>query len=542
MQLDTMTNVGGEAMVEVPLHHDRDNAELTRLGKKPVLKRNFGFVSMLAFSCTVMVTWEGVLLSFAISFTDGGFSGSVYEYIFVWIGTLAAFSSMGELASMAPTAGGQYHWTSMLAPKFCRKIFSYFIGWHTMLGWHAIVASGCSVCAYLVRGLMILSNSSYRLNAWELLFLYWAILVLALSVNTLISRQLPNIESFILIHHMFGFFAILIPLVYFAPHGDAKAIFTSFNNGGAWPNDGTSFLIGCLGPAYSLLGADSAAHMSEEIRNAAVNVPRAMVFSILLNGTLGFGMLISALFCVGNTDLVLHSATHISFMEIFRQAVGSLSGALTMASLVTILIICANISFVATASRMTWAFSRDRGTPGWQILRRVEPRTTLPLMSIAVTMIIATIFSLIGLGSTTAFSGLGMSCLYTSYFIGNTFLLWRRLTGSIKPYSIRDKILANTPEADYLTWGPWKITEPFGTIINAFGCAYLFVVMIFSFWPTKNHPRLDNMNYSSLVYGAFTVIIVFYYFLWGKRTYTGPVVEIHRAEARCHSRIYRPRL
>ena len=58
---------------------DRDRADLLRLGKKQVLKawvsnvrmiktlayhkqRNFGFMSMLGFSCTVLVTWEAVLM------------------------------------------------------------------------------------------------------------------------------------------------------------------------------------------------------------------------------------------------------------------------------------------------------------------------------------------------------------------------------------------------------------------------------------------------------------------------------------------------
>lgn len=38
-----------------------DDATLARLGKKPVLKRNFGFMTILGFSCTVLITWEGSL-------------------------------------------------------------------------------------------------------------------------------------------------------------------------------------------------------------------------------------------------------------------------------------------------------------------------------------------------------------------------------------------------------------------------------------------------------------------------------------------------
>lgn len=41
--------------------YSRDERDLRRLGKKPVLKRNFGFMQILGFSCTVLVTWEGIL-------------------------------------------------------------------------------------------------------------------------------------------------------------------------------------------------------------------------------------------------------------------------------------------------------------------------------------------------------------------------------------------------------------------------------------------------------------------------------------------------
>ena len=60
---------------------DRDAADLARLGKKPVLKasselliqplvftlimflqRRFGFMSLLGFSCTILITWEGILM------------------------------------------------------------------------------------------------------------------------------------------------------------------------------------------------------------------------------------------------------------------------------------------------------------------------------------------------------------------------------------------------------------------------------------------------------------------------------------------------
>lgn len=111
--------------------------------------------------------------------------------------------------------------------------------------------------------------------------------------------------------------------------------------------------------------------MSEEIRNAEVIVPRVMVFTVLLNGIMGFGILIAVLFCMGDVDAALSSPTGFPFMEIFQQAVGSSKGAQTMASILVIMMLCGTISLVASASRMTWSFARDRGLPGWVHLSKV---------------------------------------------------------------------------------------------------------------------------------------------------------------------------
>ena len=66
--------------------------------------------------------------TFGIGFENGGPSGVVYTFLIVWAGTLATFISLAELSSMVPTAGGQYHWVSILAPPFCQKLFSYVVG------------------------------------------------------------------------------------------------------------------------------------------------------------------------------------------------------------------------------------------------------------------------------------------------------------------------------------------------------------------------------------------------------------------------------
>lgn len=111
--------------------------------------------------------------------------------------------------------------------------------------------------------------------------------------------------------------------------------------------------------------------MSEEIQNASRVVPTSIITTIVINGSLGLGMILTVLFSLGNVEKALKSPTGYPFMEIFLEATESVAGSTVMASIITILGLCATVGGMASASRMIWSFSRDRGIPGWKILSRV---------------------------------------------------------------------------------------------------------------------------------------------------------------------------
>ena len=41
--------------------------------------------------------------------------GTVWVYVATWFCSIAVVASMAEMASMAPSSGGQYHWVSEFA-------------------------------------------------------------------------------------------------------------------------------------------------------------------------------------------------------------------------------------------------------------------------------------------------------------------------------------------------------------------------------------------------------------------------------------------
>lgn len=66
------------------------------------------------------------------------------------------------------------------------------------------------------------------------------------------------------------------------------------------------------------MGADASVHLAEEVTNAALNIPRAICGSMLINGIVGFTMMLTVLFCIGSdVQSVLETATGYPFLQVF---------------------------------------------------------------------------------------------------------------------------------------------------------------------------------------------------------------------------------
>lgn len=249
------------------------------------------------------------------------------------------------------------------------------------MAWQAALGVGGYLTGTMIQGLLVLNNPNYHIKGWQGTLLFWAGVLVALGINILISSWLPKVEAALLLIHVLGFAAILIVLAEMAPRSSASAVFTTFLNEGGWETQGLSFIIGLTGLAFAftgdlvltlqsglelikiLIGADAAVHMSEEVENPSVNVPRAIITSIMINGFMGIAVLMATLLGVGDLTAALTTATGYPFMEIFAEATQSISGSTAMASIIITLSVGSTIGCIATSSRMIWSFSRDQGLP-----------------------------------------------------------------------------------------------------------------------------------------------------------------------------------
>lgn len=116
--------------------------------------------------------------------------------------------SLAEMASMAPTSGGQYHWVSEFAPPAWQKGLSYFTGWMSAMSWQAGAASGPFLVGTMIQSLVYVNRESYEATNWQGTLMVWAITGIVYLGNVYGGRAMPVFQNVMLIVHVFGFLAV----------------------------------------------------------------------------------------------------------------------------------------------------------------------------------------------------------------------------------------------------------------------------------------------------------------------------------------------
>ena len=411
---------------------------------------------------------------------------------------------------MAPTSGGQYHWVSEFAPPQHQQYLSHLTGWMSTLSWQAGTASGPFLVGTLIQALVQANYPDYSPKNWQGTLFVFAVTILVFIFNVWGSRAMPFIQNMMLLVHCGGFLAIMIIFWVLSPHNTAEVVFTQFVNEGVWKTTGLSLMVGQISAIYGLICSDAAAHMSEEIKDAGVTVPRAMISSYLLNAGLGLVFLISYLFCITNIDDALNDPTGYPHMWVFQQTV-AMGGVNGLAFIVIILIFAGTVSFNLSTSRQTWAFARDAGLPFYRWIAHIHSKLQVPVNAVTVTCVFTILLSLINIGSDVAFNAiisLNLVSLMLTYTISIGCVLYRRITAP--------ELLPNAR---------WSLGK-WGVPINVIGVAYSFFAFFWCFWPNSASVDAKSFNWASVMFAAVAIISTLDYFARAKKVFKGPVTIV----------------
>jgi amino acid transporter len=399
---------------------NEDVKVLHHMGYAQELARRMHGFSNFAISFSIICILAGGITAFPVAFSAGGPFSVVVGWLIGGLFALVVGLAMAQIASAYPTAGGLYHWASILGGRG----YGWVCAWINMLGLIFVVAS-VNVGVYLLfRDLVLVGILGMDVSAWG-----YQEQVIAVSVITFTQALFNHygIKTTTAITDFSGYLilvvAVLLTLTFLAwgATWDFSRLTQFINNtgdagGGFYVEPRTAlvaFLVGLLYPVYTITGFDASAHTSEETIDARRQVPRGILHSIFWS--LAFGLIMAISFILAIPDLAAAAKDGAnSWFNLFNNLPAPKALKDLLAVGIVVANYCCALAGLTSISRMVFAFSRDGGLPASGWLKKVSPVHRTPVAAIwtsAVLSVAATLYS-------PAFAALAAGCamfLYVSY-------------------------------------------------------------------------------------------------------------------------------
>jgi amino acid transporter len=513
-----------------------DEQRLAELGYTQSLKRGWSSFSNFAISFTIISVLAGTFTTYGQAWNNGGPIAISWGWpIICGLILLVAFS-MSELVSRYPTAGGIYWWASELGGK----TWGWFTGWFNLIGLVGVVASVDYGCAFFLNHTLSIygvhalgidfGDANYILR--ETFALFVVIVVLHALINIFSSPLVAVFNNISVFWHVAGV-AVIIALLIFVPdqHQNADFVFTErINNSGWTGGSNSSFFfwifvlpLGWLLTMYTQTGYDASAHISEETRGAAVGAAKGLWRSVFWAGLIGWFVLLAITFAASDVGGINDGAGLST--AVFDTALKDHQWANKAIVLIaTIGQFFCGMACVTSASRMCYAFSRDRAVPGHRIWTRLNHHR-VPAYSVLFMCACALLVTVPALWGEPPFpwpfyavTSITVIGLYIAYVIP-VYLRWRK--------------------GDSWVPGPWTLGKHYKWVNPAavLWVAICVVIFCLPFTPAslpgmqggddpKDPFKWELVNYAPITVGFVVLAVGLWWVVSARKSFTGPIRQI----------------
>ncbi|MFD1560291.1 amino acid permease [Paraburkholderia silviterrae] len=378
---------------------DSDVKLLHKMGYAQELSRRMGAFSNFAVSFSLICILSGGITSFQLGLSAAGGASIGIGWPLGSLFALVVAAAMAQIASSFPTAGGLYHWSSILGGK----TWGWLTAWFNLLGLVFVVAAiNYGTYDPFFRTLIapMFGVKPDSLGWWDQTIFLAAITASQAFLNhrgIRITSRITDLSGYLI----FVVTVVLVVslLVYSPVKIDLSRLysFTNFTgvDGGQWPKQtmAMAFLSGLLLTAYTITGFDASAHTSEETHQAARNVPRGIIGSVFWSTTFGYVMVCA--FVLVMPDLTAGVKQGTGFFEAILAPIPAPLRIVIELLMFFINYVC-GLAAVTSTSRMMYAFARDGGLPGSKWLRKVNATHRTPGYAIWVSAVLAIAITLYG--------------------------------------------------------------------------------------------------------------------------------------------------
>lgn len=403
--------------------HSDDVAVLHGMGYAQELSRRMRAFSNFAISFSIICILSGGINSLGQATSGaGGAAIGIGWPIGVLISGVFALA-LAQIASAYPTAGGLYHWGSILGNRFT----GWLSAWLNLLGLITVLGAINVGTFYFFFGAFGPQFGIEDTLTHRVLFVA-AITALQALVNHFgigLTMKLTDFSGYII---LLGSAALAAICLYYAETWDFARLFTFANYTGTegastvWPTAVSTlmaFILGLLLPIYTITGYDASAHTAEETVNASMSVPRGMVSAVLWSGIFGYLFLTAFVLMIPNMDDAAKQGWNVFFWAMGERVPEAVRTPMYIVIFVSQWL--CGLATVTSVSRMLFAFSRDDGIPGIsKALAKVSPTHRVPANAIWAGSALAVLFvwftSAITIAGTPAYS-IVVSCTVIFLFL-----------------------------------------------------------------------------------------------------------------------------
>ncbi|OJI99992.1 hypothetical protein ASPVEDRAFT_51273 [Aspergillus versicolor CBS 583.65] len=491
--------------------HDDDERLLARIGYKQELRREFSKWSTVSYAISILGVLGSVPATFGAPLAAGGPATAVWCW---FLGSVMAFcigSSVAELVSAYPTAGGMYFVTKYVVPEDQVPIFSWIQGWCNLLGQTA----GVSSVAYTVSQMLLAAASmnsrlvdggySYTPTAWDTVRLSIALLIFLGVISSMTTKWLHRIFIWFAPINIAATVIICLVLLYNTPGKQPVGwVFTHVTDGSGWGSKLFSFLLGFISVAWTMTDYDGTTHMSEETHDAATLGPIAIQSAVVVSGALGWVLTISLCFCLTDFDAILNTPTGLPAAQIFLNA-GGQTGGMIMWGLAVLVQLFTGCSAMLADTRMAYAFARDEALPFSSTLSKINSLTQTPVNAVWFVVLFSIALNCIAIGSTqtaTAIFSITAPALDLSYVsVILAHQIYKHQVGFVEgPFTL----------------GRWR------SYVNWVSILWVLFISTVLFFPPRVPITLENMNYAICVGVFIAAFALVWWWVDARGKYTGP--------------------
>ncbi|KAH6684973.1 choline transport protein [Plectosphaerella plurivora] len=485
-------------------------------GKNGQLQARLSGLNMVAMAFAILNTWIALAGSVGLVLPSGGPVALLYGFVFCVLCNFALTASLGEMAAIWPTAGGQYHFVYALCTDKWKRVMSFWVGWTNIVGWLVVVTvQGFFAAMFICAAAVVGSDGRFVVTQWTTYLIFLAILTFSTAGNIWGNRILGKWNDFALAWSILGVIIISIVILSMHEKTSAEYVFTTFSNETGW-SDGMSWILGLLQSALSLIGFDVVLHMTEEMPNPSRDAPRAMVYAIAVGGVTGLAFILVMLFCLTDPEAVLATDTGMPIVELMLQATQSRAGTCVLTLMLGVCFINGCTASTTSASRLLFSMARDRGIVYPDYFAHIKAGLNVPVRTILLCYGFNVLFGLLYLGPSVAFGAYIASCtifLNVSYAFPVITLLVRGRQ------VLAEHQLPQTP----FKLGAW------GYVVNWVAAVFVVVTSVFFCFPVGLPVTSDSMNYVCVVIGIFLVVVEIYWLTYGHR-FEGPKFDVIMGE------------